>query len=402
MKAAFSSGEGILLDTQKDIYCNLVEEVQGQAQETRDLLDRGLRRLSPHEDVVHGEVLREELTRIVQRRAFRDVNSASEIEVLLAKIQDEGILSRAPVSDKAEAYYWAARIFVPDKKRVDQAKTYLRLYKNTLHPDSDKVAFIEAWLYQAEGYTQKAIVILSNLDSPDARTSILTFLANRDGNTAALNWLAENEPYTHTLLNPIGWQNAVGMMVEEGRWQAAINLLENLPEDVFVSFPDLFFVKGLLHASFLLPEPVRPSYFRQSYVDFKGEVQEGEVATRHRPQSIQAFHRARELLLELGAEERARGCDYNLMWIRLTDHRERDEALSELTEKMKDEKHALFLLDIALNYEVTFDPDPLKRYLRRRELEGRQDSQDSVAKFLLLRRFGTPTDVLSCLEEEEK
>ena len=399
VRASLSSGENVVVDIIKDTHADTVEKINEQSHAMEGVKDE-LRRFLPLEDPLYGEVLRKELARIVERRAFRDVNSADEIEELFVKIQGEGSLSRAPVSDKAEVYYWAARILVPDKKRVDQAQNYLRLYKNTLHPDSDKVAFIEAWLYQAEGHTQKAIDILSNLDSPDARTSILTFLANRDGNTAALNWLAENEPYTDTLLNPIGWQNAAGMMVEEGRWQAAINLLQNLPEDVFVSFPDLFFVKGLLHASFLLPEPVRPSYFRQSYVDFKGEVQEGEVATRQRPQSIQAFHRARELLLELGAEERARGCDYNLMWIRLTDPRERDEAVSELTEKMKDEKHALFLLDIALNFEVTFDPDPLKRYLRRRELEGRQDSQDSVAKFLLLRRFGPPTDVLSCLEEE--
>ena len=400
IRATLGSGESVIVDIIKDTHQDSVEKISEQSHAIEDVKDE-LRRFLPLEDPLYGEVLRKELARIVERRAFRDVNSADEIEELLVKIQGDGSLSRAPVSDKAEVYYWAARIFVPDKRRVDQAQNYLRSYKNTLHPDSDKVAFIEAWLYQAEGHTQKAIDILSNLNSPDARTSILTFLANRDGNTAALNWLAENEPYTHTLLNPIGWQNAVGMMVEEGRWQAAINLLENLPEDLSVSFPDLFFVKGLLHASFLLPEPVRPSYFRQSYVDFKGEVQEGEVATRHRPQSIQAFLQARKLLLELGAQERARACDYNLMWIRLTDPQVRDEALSELTEKMKDEKHALFLLDIALNFEVAFDPDPLRRYLRRRALEGRQDSQDSVAKFLLLRRFGTPSEVLSYLEDEK-
>lgn len=400
IRATLGSGESVIIDIIKDTHADSVEKISEQSHAIEGVKDE-LRRFLPLEDALHGEVLRKELARIVKRRAFRDVNSANEIEELLVKIQGEGSLSRAPISDKAEVYYWAARIFVPDKKRIDQAQNYLRLYKNTLHPDSNKVAFIEAWLCQAEGQTQKAIDILSNLDSPDARTSILTLLANRDGNTAALNWLADNAPYTHTLLNPIGWQNAVGMMVDEGRWQAAINLLENLPEDVFVSFPDLFFVKGLLHAGFLLPEPVRPSYFRQSYVDFKGEVQEGGVAAKHRPQAIQAFLRARELLLELGAEERVRGCDYNLMWIRLTDPQVRDEALFELTEKMKDEKHALFLLDIALNFEVTFDPDPLRRYLRRREIEGRQDSQDSVAKFLLLRRFGTPSEVLSYLEDEK-
>ena len=402
VRAVLSPGEGILLDTQKDIYTGIVATVHESLQETILSVGRKLDPLSSPEDVVHGEVLREELDRIVKRRAIPGVNSAEEIKALLSKIHDEGRLSRAPSSNKAKVYYWAARIFVTNEKTVDQAKSSLRSYEETPHHDSEKIAFIKAWLSEAEGHRQEAICTLSDLGTADARTSILALLAKRDGNAAALDWLAENKPYTHTFLSPVGWRNAAGMMIEEGRWESAVDLLNELPEEVFESFPDLFFVKGLLHASLLLSESARLRLLGQAPVDFKAEVQEGVVATRHREQAIQAFQRARERLLELGAEERVRGCEYHLMWIQLTDPQERDTALAELTEKMNDEKYAVFLLDIALNFEVNFDRKPLERYLNRRKREGRQDSQNFVAKFLLLQHFGTSSDILSYLKEETK
>ena len=401
VRASLSSGENVVVDIIKDTHADSIEKFSEQSHAIEGVKDE-LRRFLPLEDVLHGEVLREELARIVQRRAIPGVNSGEEIKKLLGKIKDEGRLCRAPSSEKAEIYYWAARIFVTNKETVDQAKNCLRLYEETPHVDSQKVAFIKAWLSEDEGHTQKAINALSDLNTADAKTSILTLLAKRDGNAAALDWLAENKPYTHTYLSPVGWRNAAGMMIEEGRWESAVDLLNELPEEVFESFPDLFFVKGLLHASLLLPEPARLRLLGQAPVDFKAEVQEGVVATGHREQAIQAFQRARERLLELGAEERVHGCEYHLMWIQLTDPQERDTALAELTEKMNDEKYAVFLLDIALNFGVTFDQKPLKRYLHRRQHEGRKDSQDSVAKFLLLQHFGTPSDVLSYLKEETK
>ena len=396
VRTTLRPGENILADITKDARTDIAERIDKRSEKIEEQLSR----LSPTEDALHGKVLRDELERIVKRRAIPGINSADEIEALIDKIQDSGSLARAPVSDKAEAYYWAARILALDEKKVDQAKIYLNSYKKILpSSDPDKVAYIEAWLHEADGRTQDAINVLSALDTSDARTSLLILLAKRDGNAAALDWLANNEPYTHTLLSPAGWRNAAGMMAEEGQWQAAVDLLKDLPEEVFASFPDLFFAKGLLHASFLLPEPVRPRLFKQFYVDFKAEAQEGEVAHNHRTQSIQAFQRARELLLTLVAEERARECEYYLMWIRLTDPQQRGPALAELKEKMKDEKYAPFMLDIALKFDADFDPEPLRRYLRRREREGRQEPQDHVAQFRLLQHFGKPSDVLTYINE---
>ena len=400
VRATLSPSGNIIADLVKDTHTDTVGKIGEQSQKIESVA-RQLQSLSPPEDPLHGKVLRDELDRIIKRRALPGIDAADEIEALIAKIQDEGSLARTPVSDKAKAYYWAARILAPDEKKASRARSHLNLYKKILpHHDPSEVTYIEAWLHEAEGHTQDAIKIFSNLDTSDARTSLLTLLAKRDGNAAALDWLAENKPYTETLLSPVGWHNAAGMMAEEGRWQEAIDLLNNLSEDVFVSFPDLFFVKGLLHASFLLSEPVRPRLFGPFYIDFKAEAQEGEEATNHRTQSIQAFRRAHGLLLALEAEELAHGCEYHLMWIRLTDPQERDKALAELTEKMNDGEYASFMLDIALRFDVTFDPEPLRRYLRRRKLEGREEARDRIAQFLLTRHFGTPSDILEYLEKE--
>ena len=62
---------------------------------------------------------------------------------------------------------------------------------------------------------------------------------------------------------------------------------------------------------------------------------------------------------------------------------ERDKALAELTEKMKDEEYASLMLDIALNFDAAFDPEPLKQYLRRRKRERRQEPQDHIDNFYL-------------------
>src|SRR3546814_7864511 len=84
-------------------------------------------------------------------------------------------------------------------------------------------------------------------------------------------------------------------------------------------------------ASFLLPEPIRPRLLRESNIDFKAETQEGEVSSRHRKRSMEALQRGRKLMLQLGAEKRARGCDYHLMWIRSEEHTSALQSLMRIS-----------------------------------------------------------------------
>lgn len=190
-------------------------------------------------------------------------------------------------------------------------------------------------------------------------------------------------------------------MMEEGRWQEAGRLLALLPDETFRFYPDLFFFKGLLYASLLLPEPVRPQLLGRSFVDFRREVQEGDMARQHREAALAAFSEGKKLLLALGANERVRHFDYHMMWLKLTDFTEKNAAFDELREVMKDGEKAALMLDIAVNFEVEFDQAPVERYLRRRKREGREQPYDHGARLLLLHYFGTPRDLLDHLAKEE-
>jgi hypothetical protein len=47
------------------------------------------------------------------------------------------------------------------------------------------------------------------------------------------------------------------MMAENEQWQKTVDLINAIPDEVLRAFPELLYIKGVLHAGFLLPEPVR-------------------------------------------------------------------------------------------------------------------------------------------------
>lgn len=393
-----SPAQGILLGAVKDSSVASAQRDQGLSNDIEEV-KADLSRLLPTEDALHGNVLQKELEQILKRRAIPTVKATEEIKALISRIEN-GYFSLAPATAKAEAYYWAARILAPDIQNTALAQAYLEKYQTLKAAEPNNVAFIKAWLLEATGERQDAIDILSNLDTPDARTSLFLLISKRDGNSAALEWLTNNQPFDHTLLSPVGWRNATILMTEEKQWQEALDLLDSLPSLMMESFPELLFMQGLVHASLLLPEPIRIRLSGPYNIDFKNESQEGESASKHRREAMEAFILARDLLLDLGVEGRASGCDYHLMWLRLTDPEEHEIALAELKDGMKNGEYATSMLDIALSFDDTFDRKPLEQYLRRRKLEGREEPQDHLIRLRLLQYFGSPKDILSHLEKE--
>jgi len=389
---ALTLGEGVL--------AGMVRDMSVMNGEKFNRIEDRLSQIAPAEGPLYGEKLKAEIAIILRRRAIPGIKPDDEIVTLIARIEN-GELERAPNADRAEAYYWAARILAPDINKTAQSRRYLKTYQGFPSADANKVAYVNAWLTKAGGQTQEAIDMFSEFGTPDARTSIFAIIHERDGNTTALKWLADyqlNDPTT--LLSPIGWRNAVSMMAENGKWEEGLDTLKSLPDEMKETFPDLLFVEGILHAGYLLPEPIRGHLLKDSNIDFKNQAQEGEAASNHRQAAMIALDRAQTVMTKIGAEKRAKGCEYHLTWLRLTDPNERQAALAELVEKMSDGEFAAFVLHIALNFEAPFDRKPLQRYLRRRKLEGRDAPQDHAALLSLIHRFGTPREVLSHLEEE--
>lgn len=394
--STFKDGDAVFAGMLRD--ASLASEQRDRTQSEK--LDTITSQLLPSDDALHGKILQRELNKFLCRRGIYGCKPIDEIEALLSKTQAGMELCRAPNSDKAKVLYWVARCYVSEPDNTVKARSLINKYRDHPCSESEDVKFLEAWLDESTGDRKEAIKKLADLDSPESRSSLLMLISKQDNDAEALSWLSDFEPYDHNLLTPIGWRNAAVILCNEKRWPEAIQLLSTLPKEIKESFPELLFIHGIVHASLLLPEPIRPQLFESPYIDFKADVQEGEEAIHNRTNAITLLQQAKSFLQQLGAVERMSGCDYHLTWLRLTDPNVHIAARNELAQNMLNGEHAAFILDIALNFDIPFDREPLQKYLRRRKREGSLTAHDHIVRFLLLQHYGSSDDVLKLLEEE--
>ena len=349
------------------------------------------------EDPLHGKVLKKELDFILRRRGILGVNSREEIENLIQRLYLD--LNRSPILDRAEVYYWAAQFLATKKETISKAVEYLENYKSFPNAEFIKVNHVQALMDATNGNTREAIQILSELDTSDTRASIFDILRRVNANDA-LDWLKTNKGRGNSLLSAYGWHNVVVTLIKERDWHGAIELLEQLTSDYFNECPELLFDKGVVYASFLLPESIRPNLLGLNMINYKIAVQEGFQIAKYRKCSIKAFTKAKNIYIELKASDRVLGCDYHLFWLQLSNPDTSSQTLVELKDRMKDVNTAMSLLDIALSYDDTFDPEPIIRLLRRRRIEGRQNSDDLKLHILLLKLFGREADLITFFNDE--
>ncbi|MBE0531053.1 MAG: hypothetical protein IH626_09505 [Rhodospirillales bacterium] len=106
------------------VIAGMLRDAVAEQREGFGKIEARIDRLNAPDDPLHGERLRDELSKIRGRRAIPGANPAEEIGALISRIEN-GQLGRAPGGDKAEVYYWAARILAPDARAISvQLRSY--------------------------------------------------------------------------------------------------------------------------------------------------------------------------------------------------------------------------------------------------------------------------------------
>lgn len=352
-------------------------------------------------DPLHDKEAHGELTRIRRSRGIPGLDAKNEIFRLISRIEEGGDLTFVPKRTLGEVYAWAARIYAYDEKKIKQARFYLSLANEKLGSNDD-VLIAEAWISAHSGGIEEALRILNDLDSPDARTSIMSILSHKREKAAALQWFQEAYRGNPDILSPVGWRSLAILLAEDGKWDDSVKFLSGLPGKYFDEYPDLLYVRAVLHAGYLLPESIRPQVLGLRYVDAQIPIQEGREAEYNRIQATQLFQKARELMIQVGALHRAEACDYWLMWLRMTDSSQKGAAVEELKSIMETAgERSSFYADIAFAFNVPFNQTEFERHLRIRSLEGGLTPKDYLNKLTLLKRQGKPQQVLAFLEEED-
>jgi len=357
----------------------------------------------------HTAECEQRLDRILRRRSLPMVNALAEIAELAERVGAErGDLRHCDATTRTRVLSWAARLHATSEASAQRAREFRR-HLLTVHPIAD-TAIIDAWLDARGGDPVSGLQRLRDRDTADARSNVLSMLSTFEGSERAIAWLdAQLEAFgtdfasRTALLNGVGWRNAGAMLAEAGRWEDAARLLGAVGEEHVRQCPDLRYAEGVINAGLTLPEWLRRHALTMRILDQAVDVLEGAEPAARRDRAIALFEESAKLMRELGEDGRAAMADRWRVWLLLTDPKTREEGRRMVSAAMtEDGARAVDYVDLAFAFRVEFDPVPLERYLKLRDLSGGLLPSELAARLALIRHTRPSGEAVKFLEEQRE
>ena len=359
--------------------------VQAGFSRTDDRLDRLTQSISSIIDPItrkdHTERAERAIARILTLRAFDPAKSRSEIQALQGRLAG-GDLAAADDRTKRTVRYWMARLHAGDADTLDVARVF-RAQISDRDPDRD-LTIVDALIVELEGDPDRAIRILRDHDDPDSRTTVFALLVRSRGANTALEMYADAiDGADARYLTAVGWKIWAGCMAESGRWQDAAQRLAEF-DGTWSKAPALALVEGIINAQLLLPEERRSlTYDTHLYLGITpNQGEQAEVAHKRATACIEIAQSGLPDIEGTGLERTV--SDWS-RWLRLMNPKEDNEqdAHVEIRNDLESDDPDVTLIVFAWAFEVSFNPEPLRRYLAGREKLGGLNKDELRAECLL-------------------
>jgi tetratricopeptide (TPR) repeat protein len=347
---------------------------------------------------VHSEKAEAALDLILRRRTVPTVDVCGEITKLAGQLENEGDFRFSASGTRTRIYLWAARLLAQRQDKVEAAREYRG---KALSVDAAaETTIIDAWLSTADGDVDGGLARLRELDTPDGRSSLFAMLLLRRGREHALAWLDAHEATDPRLLTAVSWRNVATTLAEAGRWEDAATRLRSLPDSMAVECPDIAYVEGVINAGLTLPTWARRFALTTQIIDQPVEPLQGAAITEWHRRALLSFGVAKQRLTEVGEITRAAAAETWRAWLLLTDPTRRAEGERIVVDAMREGKTAVDYAQLAHIFGISFDPAPLERYLKIRELVGGLSPPEVGAKLALCRHTRSKAEVVSFIEQE--
>ena len=348
-------------------------------------LDHLIQSISPITDPItrhaHTEHTEKELARILALRAVNPPKSRSDIQKLLRRL-DSGDLAAAHDEVKHNVRYWTARLCASDTETLDIARE-LRAQIRDDDPNRD-LSIVDALICEMHGDSDGAIRLLLDRDDPDSRTALFGVLArSRDTNTALEEFAEGMASVDAGFFTAVGWRNWAHSMAAAGRWQETAERLAKL-DGTWSDAPVLALVEGVTNAQLLLPTERR---------SITGDLQiyagispiQGEQAEIAHARATACFESAQSGLQEIEDAALERLVADWRRWLRLMNPNDGNarNARDEIRQNLERDSPDVKVMPFAWAFGVSFNSEPLRRYLCRREKLGGLNEDELCAECLL-------------------
>ena len=329
----------------------------------------------------HTAIAEKELARILAVRAVIPARARSDAQTLLRRL-DSGDLAATDADVKHNVRYWTARLCASEAATHDVARE-LRAQIRNREPDRD-LSIIDALICDFDGNSDGAIRLLRDRDDPDSRTALFGVLARLRGAGTALGEFAEAIDAANSgLFTAVGWRNWATSMTEVGQWQEAADVLGRL-DDPWSGAPALALVEGIINAQLLLP-PERRSACGEVRIFAGISPIQGEHAEAVHARATECFEMAKSGLEEIADADLERFVSDWSWWLRLMDPNVEGtrNAHDGIRQALERDAPDVSVVPFAWAFGVSFDSEPLRRFLSRRERLGGLSAEELRAECLL-------------------
>ena len=348
-------------------------------------LDYMIQSRSPVTDLVtrhaHTELAKRELARILALRAVDPARSRSDIRKLLRRL-DSGDLAAADEEVRHNVRYWTARLCASDVETLDIAREFRAQIRDE-DPDRD-LSIVDALICEMDGDSDGAIRLLRDRDDRDSRTALFGVLAQSRDASTALNEFAERMAAADAgFFTAVGWRNWAHCMTKVGRWQEATEHLARL-DGTWSEAPALALVEGTINSQLLLPAERRSATGDLRIFAGISPIQ-GEQAEIAHARATACFELAQSGLQEIEDTDLERFVADWCLWLRLMDPNDEHarNAHDEIRQHIESDNPDVKVMPFAWAFGVSFNSEPLRRYLSRREKLGGLNEDELRAECLL-------------------
>ena len=348
-------------------------------------LDRINQALSPVIDPIarktHTEYAEKELARILVLRGVNPARSRSDIQKLLHRLVS-GDLAAGDAKVKHNVRYWTARLTASDVETLDIARELRSQIRNE-EPDRD-LSIVDALICELDGDSDGAFRLLRDHDDPDSRTALFGLLARLLGANSALGEFTERMATADAeFFTAVGWRNWALCMTEVGRWEEAAEGLARI-DGTWSETPVLAFIEGIINSQLLLPLERRSA--TGDIRIFPGiRPMQGERAKNIHARATACFELAESGLQKVEDSDLEQFVADWRLWLRLMDPNDDNarNAHEEIRQALDRDDPDVKAMLVAWAFGVSFNSEPLRRYLSRRENLGGLNEDELRAECLL-------------------
>lgn len=338
---------------------------------------------------------RDELNRILRRRATQGAKTAEELRSLIRDFEPGGRFAAAAPPLQQDATFWLARMEAADGDGATAAGRFLTLEQLGYAVPPAAWALVDL----AKGDAPAALRRVRDLTDAESQTATFHTLMKSQGKAAALQYVDDLGELTPRSFTAIGWNNVCVLLQEEGRIADSAALLERLPEAVLCQCTSLYYMYAVSQLLPMLPIDRHSALRSSGFYAVTEPVLDNPQSSVARARALEAAELARQCATDARDALIIEQCVKGIHCLRLHDPRTRDEEIASIQEAMKDGEAAIHLIGVARACSVDFDPQPLERHLERAQRMGGLSEPQLRAKLKLLAAPNRSADLVRFLDE---